>query len=263
MRAALQAGRRPGNPLRRVRVSFVFRASPAYLSACGGERASMGGGGFPIDLVLFGMIAAFLVLRLRSILGRRTGFERPPQPYQPPPGPAAAQGPVIDGHAEPVATAAHRPVPEPVSALGQTLARMQAVDQSFDPAGFLDGAEKAFRMIVAAFASGDRATLRNLLSDDTFRAFEQAIAAREAAGHQQVSEIRGIPGVSIDGAELNGTVAQITVKFVSDQISLTRDQTGNPVAGTDAVTEITDLWTYERDLSSRDPTWRLVAARSA
>jgi predicted lipid-binding transport protein (Tim44 family) len=219
-------------------------------------------GGFPIDLVLFGMIAAFLVLRLRSILGRRTGFERPPQPYQPPPGPTAL-GPMIDGRAEPAAPATHRPVPEPISALGQTLARMQQVDRSFDPAAFLDGAEKAFRMIVAAFAAGDRPTLRNLLADDTYHAFEQAISAREAAGHQQVSEIRAIPGASIEAAELNGTVAHITVKFVSDQISLTRDQAGNPVAGTDALTEITDLWTFERDLSSSDPTWRLVAARSA
>lgn len=222
----------------------------------------MGSGGFPIDLVLFGMIAAFLVLRLRSILGRRTGFERPPQPYQPPTGPTPP-GPVIDGRAEPAAPPTHRAVPEPVSALGQTLARMQATDRSFDPSGFLDGAEKAFRLIVTAFATGDRTTLRNLLADDTYRAFDQAIAAREAAGHQQVSEIRAVPGVSIEAAELNGAVAHITVKFVSDQVSLTRDQSGNPVAGTDAVTEITDLWTFERDLSSRDPTWRLVAARSA
>jgi len=221
----------------------------------------MGGGSFPIDLVLFGMIAAFLVLRLRSILGRRTGYERPPQPYQPPTGPTV-QGPVIDGHAEPVAAAARRPVPEPVSALGQTLARMQAVDRSFDPAGFLDGAEKAFRLIVAAFAAGDRTTLRDLLSDDTYRAFDQAIAARESAGHQQASEVRAVPGASIEAADLTGTLAHISVKFVSDQISLTRDQAGNPVTGTDAVTEITDLWTFERDLSSADPTWRLVAARS-
>lgn len=223
----------------------------------------MGGGGFPIDLVLFGMIAAFLVLRLRGILGRRTGFERPPQPpYQAPSGPTAA-GPVIDGRAEPASPSTHRAVPEPVSALGQTLARMQEVDRSFDPAGFLDGAEKAFRLIVGAFASADRATLRNLLADDTYRAFEQAIVTREAAGQQQISEIRAVPGASIEAAELNGAVAHITVKFVSDQISLTRDAAGNPVAGTDAVTEITDLWTFERDLSAHDPTWRLVAARSA
>jgi predicted lipid-binding transport protein (Tim44 family) len=221
----------------------------------------MGSGGFPIDLVLFGMIAAFLVLRLRSILGRRTGYERPPQPYQPPAG-TPAKGPVIDGHPEPP-TAVHRTVPEPISALGQTLARMQTVDRSFDPAGFLDGAEQAFRMVVTAFAAGDRTTLRNLLADDTYHAFDQAITTREAAGHTQVSEIRAVPGVSIEDAALTGSGAHITVKFVSDQISLTRDQAGAPVAGTDAVTEITDLWTFERDLSSRDPTWRLVAARSA
>jgi predicted lipid-binding transport protein (Tim44 family) len=221
----------------------------------------MGTGSFPIDLVLFGMIAAFLVLRLRSILGRRTGYERPPQPYQPPGGPAPS--PVIEGHAEPAASATQRVVPEPASALGQTLARMRAVDRTFDPAAFLDGAEKAFRMIVAAFASGDRSVLRNLLSDDTFRAFDQAITSRETAGQVQVSEIKAIPGTSIEAAELHGTVAQVTVKFISDQVSMTRDQAGTPVVGTDAVTEITDLWTFERDLTSRDPIWRLVAARSA
>src|SRR5689334_7974512 len=92
---------------------------------------------FPIDLVQFGMIAAFLVLRLRSILGRRTGFERPPQPYQPPTaGPAT--GPIIEGRAEPVpAQAAPRQLPDPTSTLGQTLARMHGIDPGFDPARFL------------------------------------------------------------------------------------------------------------------------------
>ena len=125
----------------------------------------MGGStGFPVDLILFGMIAAFLVLRLRSILGRRTGFERPPQPQPQQPGPApAAQGPVIEGSAEPVAPAANRVVPDPNSALGQTLARIHATDASFDPARFLDGAEKAFGIIVAAFAKGDRSALQALL----------------------------------------------------------------------------------------------------
>ncbi|MBN8871834.1 MAG: Tim44 domain-containing protein [Rhodospirillales bacterium] len=218
--------------------------------------------GFPIDLVLFGMIAAFLVLRLRSILGRRTGYERPPQPYQPP-APPSATGPVIDGRAEPAAPAARRTLPDPASPAGQTLARMREIDRNFDPAGFLDGAEKAFRMIVTAFAAGDRPTLRNLLGNDTYAAFEGAIAAREQAGQVQVSEIRSIESSVIEGAELRGSVGSVTVRFVSDQVSLTRDQKGTPVAGTDAVTEITDLWTFERDLSGRDPTWRLVAAQSA
>jgi predicted lipid-binding transport protein (Tim44 family) len=220
------------------------------------------GSGFPVDLILFGMIAAFLVLRLRSILGRRTGFERPAQPYQPPAG-ANTAGPVIDGHAEAPAAATTRTVPEPASPIGQALARMHAIDGSFDPTAFLDGAEKAFRMIVAAFASGDRTTLRSLLSDDTYRGFEQAITGREAASQTQVSTIHSIHSAMIEDAELRGSVASITVRFVSDQTSLTKDKDGAPVAGTDAVTEITDVWTFERDLSTRDPAWRLVSARSA
>jgi predicted lipid-binding transport protein (Tim44 family) len=220
-------------------------------------------GGFPLDLVLFGMIAAFLVLRLRSILGRRTGFERPPQVNPPPPGPAAAAGPVIEGRAEPPAATISRKVPDPATPLGQRMARMREIDPTFDVARFLDGADKAFRIIVGAFANGDRTALRSLLSDDTYRAFAQAIEAREAAGHVQVSEIRGMETVAVEEAELRGTIALVTVRFVSDQISLTRDKDGHPVAGTDAVTEITDLWTFERDLATRDPTWRLVSARSA
>jgi predicted lipid-binding transport protein (Tim44 family) len=223
----------------------------------------MGAGtGFPIDLILFGMIAAFLVLRLRSILGRRTGYERPPaQPYQPPPGPAAT-GPVIDGHAEAQPTTS-RPLPDPAGPIGQTLARMRTIDPGFDPGVFLDGAEKAFRIIVTAFAAGDRGTLRSLLADDTYRAFEQAITGREAAGQTQVSTIHSIHSAAIENAELRGTVASITVRFVSDQTSLTQDKDGHPITGTDAVTEITDVWTFERDLSSRDPAWRLVSARSS
>ena len=142
--------------------------------------------GFPIDLILFGMIAAFLVLRLRSILGRRTGFERPAQPYQPPgQGPAAAAAPVIDGHAEMQPSRQERPLPDAASLIGQTLARMRTVDAGFDPGAFLDGAEKAFRMIVAAFAAGDRATLRGLLADDTYQAFDRRSPAARPPGRRR------------------------------------------------------------------------------
>lgn len=220
-----------------------------------------GSSGFPIDLVLFGMIAAFLVLRLRSILGRRTGYEHPPKQYAAPE--AVTRGPTIDGRAEPAPPPVTRALPDPASPEGQALLRMQALDRSFVPAGFLDGAEKAFRMIVTAFATGERATLRNLLSDETYHAFESAIVAREAAGHLQKTEIRAIPSATVVAAELNGTIANITVRFVSDQVSITLDTNQNPVAGTDAVTEITDLWSFERDLSKPDPAWRLVTARSA
>jgi len=215
--------------------------------------------GFPIDLLLFGMIAAFLILRLRSILGRRTGFERTQGPVQVP-GLGRTSAPVIDGRAEPAAPS--RPLPDPASEAGTVLVRMRTMDRNFDPARFLSGAEAAFRMIVGAFAAGDRVALRPLLADETYRSFEQAIAAREAEGQTQRTEIRAINQVSIEAATLTGTIGGITTKFISDQIAETLDRQGKPVAGTDAVTEITDLWTFERDLAQSDPAWRLTAARS-
>jgi predicted lipid-binding transport protein (Tim44 family) len=218
-------------------------------------------GGFPIDLILFGMIAAFLVLRLKSILGKRTGYERPPQPIQPRAVPAAP-APVQAAPAQP-APATHRTVPESVSALGQTLARMQTIDRNFEPGAFLDGAEKAFQIIVHAFAAGDRGTLRPLLGNETWNAFDLAITEREKAGQTHVTEVRAMHGVSIETAELTGTVASIGVRIVSDQVNMTQTRSGQVITGTDAVTEITDLWTFERDLAQPNPIWHLVAARSA
>lgn len=216
------------------------------------------GTGFPVDLVLFGMIAAFLVLRLRSILGRRTGYERP-QPYQPGQPGLGRPGPIIEGRAEPPSLVSTRPVPDVASPLGETLGRMRAIDRNFDPARFLEGAEGAFRMIVTGFAAGDRAQLRRLLAEDVYRSFEQAITAREQAGHTQVSEIRAIQGATIEAAELSGSRAHVTVRFVSDQMSLVKDQRGQIVSGTEALTELVDVWIFERDLTARDPAWRLIA----
>ncbi len=218
-------------------------------------------GGFPIDLVLFGMIAAFLVLRLRSVLGKRTGLERQAPPVQT--GPARpANGPIIEAKAEPPQPVASQSMPDAASPTGQALAGMRTIDRTFDPARFLSGVDQAFRMIVGAFAAGDRVALRSLLSDDTYGAFEQAIASREKSGEKQFSEIRSMHKLGIDAAELKGRVGSILVRIVSDQISYTTDKDGKPLTGTDAVTEITDLWTFERDLGQSDPTWRLVAARS-
>ena len=224
-------------------------------------------GSFPIDLVLFGLIAAFLVLRLRSILGRRSGFERPPQADGVPeagpvqvPGLSPVRRPAASAPPEPAVPT--RALPDPASLVGQELARMKTADRDFDPAHFLSGAEAAFRMIVAAFAAGDRVALRPLLADETYHSFEQAIAAREAAGETQRSEIRGIEQATIEQASLAGTHAAITVRIVSDQVAETLGADSRPVAGADAVAEITDLWTFERDLSDSNPAWRLAAARS-
>ncbi len=217
-------------------------------------------GAFPVDLILFAMIAAFLVLRLRSVLGRRQGYERPPQEQRaqadalrPVPAPVQDAGPAVPA----------RGVPDARSPAGQGLARIRQQDPSFDPAIFLGGAEGAFRMIVEAFANGDRETLRGLLSTDTFAGFEQALNAREAAGERQRTDIRAIQDMAIEAADLRGTVAEVAVRIVSDQINITTGADGQVTAGHDGVTEIVDIWTFQRDLRSQDPTWKLVGTGAA
>ncbi len=213
------------------------------------------------ELILFGMVAAFLVLRLRSVLGKRTGFERPAQPVVAPglrpvePRPGMAAPAAQPGQPRLV-------VPDARTPPGQALSRIAAVDPSFDPYAFLHGAEGAFRMIVGAFAAGDRATLKPLLSDDSYAGFEHAISAREQAGETQRTEVRAVSEMAIDSADLRGTVADVTVKFVTDQVNITMAADGSVAHGHDGVTELADLWTFQRDLRSPDPTWRLVATRS-
>jgi predicted lipid-binding transport protein (Tim44 family) len=213
--------------------------------------------GFPVDIVLIGMVALFLALRLWSVLGRRTGFERPAPPE-------TLKGKIIEGEAEPAPPppAHRRLIPPHESETGQVLRAMQRLDPRFDPAAFLEGAERAFRLIVGAFAAGDRRALAPLLGPVPMAAFEQAIAAREAAGETAVAEIKGFVETEILRASLTGSLARVTVRFVSDQINFTRARNGQVTHGTEAVTEITDIWTFERDLATGDPTWRLVAVEA-
>jgi predicted lipid-binding transport protein (Tim44 family) len=207
-------------------------------------------GGFPIDLILFAMVAAFLVLRLRSVLGKRQGYERPPATPGVPEARSARIEAVAEDIAPPRTDGARRILPASSSLAGQNLSRIAAADPNFEPNAFLDGAEGAFRMVVAAFAQGDRQTLRSLLSDDTYAGFEQAVTARENAGEAQRTEIRAMQELGIEGAALNGTLADVTVRFVSDQVNITT-KNQEIVAGADAVTEVVDIWTFQRDVSRR------------
>ncbi|WP_198372985.1 Tim44/TimA family putative adaptor protein, partial [Roseomonas rosulenta] len=190
-----------------------------------------------------------------------TGFERPPEAAPGVPAPAA--GREAEVLPMPPAAAVRRGLPDPRSPVGQALTRIRAIDAGFDPSTFLGGAEGAFRMIVTAFAAGDRETLRNLLSDDAYAGFEGAITQREAAGETQRTELRSIQDMAIEAAELRGTIAEITVRIVSDQVNLTIARDGSISAGAEAVTEIIDLWTFQRDVSGSDPTWKLVGTRPA
>ena len=214
-------------------------------------------GDFPVALVIFAAVAVFLVLRLRSVLGKRVGFEKPPVP----PGqmPGFNNGPIIEGRALP--PEASRAVPDPRSPLGERLMQIVNRDAQFDPPKFLDQAETAFRMIVTAFAAGDRPTLQNLLTDSVFQTFDAAITARAAANQRQRTDIKAILSATIEDAQLVGDQAAVIVRFTSDQVNVPLDATGTPL-GTEAVTELTDLWTFERNLKNREPTWRLASARN-
>jgi predicted lipid-binding transport protein (Tim44 family) len=231
-----------------------------------------------IYTIIFLALAVFIFLRLRSVLGQRTGSERPPYDRAAPnvvqrtqdnnnvvpmPGAVIDQAPLAPS-ADVAPADRWKDVAEPGSPLAAGLDAIAAHDSSFDPRHFISGARSAYEMIVLAFANGDRRSLKDLLSSEVYDSFEAVIKDREK--HEQKTETRF---VSIDKAELVGAeardkAAQLTVRFVSQMISVTRDKAGTIVDGTpDKVADITDVWTFARDTSSRDPNWKLVGTGSA
>ena len=235
---------------------------------------------YDVDIytIIFLALAVFIFLRLRSVLGQRTGSERPPYDRAAPnvvqrtqdnnnvvpmPGAVIDQAPLAPS-ADVAPADRWKGIAEPGTPLAAGLDAIAAQDSSFDPRHFLSGARGAYEMIVLAFANGDRRALKDLLSGEVYESFEAVIKDREK--HEQKTETRF---VSIDKAELVGAeardrAAQLTVRFVSQMISVTRDKTGAIVDGNpDKVADITDVWTFARDTSSRDPNWKLVGTGSA
>jgi predicted lipid-binding transport protein (Tim44 family) len=214
------------------------------------------------DIILFAMIAAFLVLRLRSVLGRRTGNERRRDMFMR----------QADATRDKVVALGQRRPPLPMPpppAVAQTdlvaagLERIHGADSEFDATQFLEGARAAFEMIVGAYAAGDKERLRPLLSDEVFTPFAAAIDERKAAHETLETRIVALKQAEPADAVLDGTTARITVKLVSDQINVLHAQDGSIVDG-DPQTPIekTDFWTFARDVQSRDPNWVLVATSS-
>lgn len=232
---------------------------------------------FDIYTIIFLALAVFIFLRLRSVLGQRTGRERPPydpysarEPVRPAPEKVVAlpnrnaEAATPKTPAEP-AEAAPRwsGIAEPGTALANGLDAVAAADPSFDATQFLTGARAAYEMIVNAFAEGDRRTLKNLLSREVYEGFESAITGREKRGETMESRFVSIDNAEITGAEVRGRNAQVTVRFQSKLVSATRDKNGNVIDGSaDKVTDVTDVWTFARDVSSRDPNWKLVATEA-
>ncbi len=229
----------------------------------------MGGDFQFLDIILLALVAAFLILRLRSVLGRRDGHEpRHADPFKSHGGESREpEDKVIrlpDRGTEPRGEEAEmEEVGEPGS-VEAGLARIQRADQNFDADEFLSGARIAFEMILTAFAAGDTNALKPLLSPEVLNNFEQSIRDRERAGETLDLNLVGIRSAEFVEAGLEGRTAQITVKFTSEQISVIRDENGDVIEGEpDTVTEVVDFWSFARDTNARDPNWALIATRSA
>jgi predicted lipid-binding transport protein (Tim44 family) len=231
---------------------------------------------FDIYTIIFLALAVFIFLRLRSVLGQRTGRERPPyDPYSardPVRGAAGDKVVTLPPRGAEAAAKAAEPA-EPVerwkgvaqagSPIATGLDAIVAEDKSFDPQHFVAGARQAYEMIVTAFAEGDRRTLKNLLSREVYDGFEAAIREREGRGETVETRFVSIDTAEITHAELRGKVAHVTIRFVSQLVSVTRDRAGTVIDGNaDKVTDVTDVWTFARDVSSRDPNWKLVATEA-
>jgi predicted lipid-binding transport protein (Tim44 family) len=215
--------------------------------------------GFQIfDIVLFAVVAGALLLRLRSVLGRRTGNERQRAD------PLIAPKPLPVPANQVVADERHPDEARPALAAGLTgIAALKAADPTFEEQSFLNGARGAFEIIVRAFAAGDATALEPLLNKDVYGAFVEAIRARQAAKETLQTTLVAIKSASIVEGAVEGAAGLVTVKIVSDQINVTRAADGRVVEGdAEKVVEKTDFWTFSRSLRARDPNWTLVATHS-
>jgi predicted lipid-binding transport protein (Tim44 family) len=236
---------------------------------------------FDITTLIFIVLAVFVVWRLRSVLGQKTGNEQPPfdplsrrdAPIRPGNGHAPAE-PDHNVVRLPGANGA-RPAPEipsaerwkgiaePGTPMAQALDGIVRAEPRFEPSEFLEGAKSAYEMIVTAFAQGERKILKDLLSRDVYEGFERAITERERRGETVETTFVSIDKAEMAGAELHGKTAQIVVRFLSKLITATRDASGKIVDGSpETVADVTDVWTFARTLGSRDPNWQLVATEA-
>ena len=214
-----------------------------------------------IDIILLAMVAGFLILRLRSTLGRRTGHEQRPDGYNrsdnvvnlPP-----RQSGETDVPAARDIDPAYQGTP-----FEEGLTQITLSDPSFSVDGFLNGAGKAFEVIVLAYANHDTDSLKPLLSDDVYANFAAAIQDREDRDERMKTELVVIKPAKLEEVHVKGRVANIAVRFESEQINVIKDQAGNVVDGDPENAEsVTDIWTFQRHLSRQDPNWQLVVTRS-
>ena len=211
-----------------------------------------------LQLLVLAGIAIFLILRLRSVLGTREGYEKP-QVTQP--GPTTERRgsfEVIDGGPDPDIVD-HVPADSPAAG---ALARMKALEPSFSVGEFLGGARGAYEMILMGFERGELADIKPFLSEDVYETFAEVVEAREAQGLTIEAEFVGIREMSLHDATFDDDtrLAELTVKFVGELTSVVRDRSGEVIEGSPtSPKKQKDVWTFARHMGSDDPNWQLVA----
>lgn len=214
-----------------------------------------------LDIILIA-VAGVILFRLYTVLGRRTGQERTredfrlngPQPAAPSTG---ENGVVRPDQAAPKVEPAAQAPSDPVA---RGLLEIKLADRTFETDKFVAGAKAAYEMILTAFAAGDRATLKPLLSEEVFSAFDDVTRGREERGEKVAFTFVGYKDVKIAHAQLKGRMGDITVAFGAQFISATSDASGTIIEGdAKSVRDVTDVWTFARDVKARDPNWMLVA----
>lgn len=230
----------------------------------------MGNGVQFIDIIFFALVAAFLVLQLRRVLGRRDGHQGGrPDPLTPPQKSEQAENTVVqlpdrsEESSEDESVLADTDADqEPTLSAG--LVRISELDPDFRPEEFLSGARIAFDLILGAFIGGDDKALKPLVSTEVFGNFARAISDRKKAGETMEDSLVGINSADLMEAYMEEAVAHITIKFVSEQVNVMHDENGDVVSGNpNLVNEVTDFWTFARDTESRNPNWSLVATHSS
>jgi len=210
-----------------------------------------------IELIILFAIAAFVLFRLKSVIGTRTGYEAPPDYLtRERSGPQTA--PPVEPKEEADEVGLTHPLPERAKA---ALAAMRDAEPEFSLASFLEGARGAYEMILMAYEAGDRETLQGLLDPDVFAAFESVIAEREAAGLHVDARFMGVRDLRVEGAEFDHATGkgELTLRFVGELITAVRDAEGRVVEGDPSEAHRqTDVWTFSRRMGTRDPNWLLA-----
>jgi len=212
------------------------------------------------EILLAAVVAGIVLFRLYTVLGRRTGGENTRQEryrgqtQTSPPGDNVVA--IADRGAVRTAVGSQKPA----DAAARGLLDIKMADRKFEADHFVEGARSAYEMIVTAFAAADRQALRPLLSEEVYAAFDGVIRGHEERGEKVDFTFVGFSDVKIVQAELKGRMAEVTLSFGAQYISIIAKQDGAIVEGDPkAVREVTDVWTFARDVTSRDPNWTLIA----